>query len=138
MLPVEDQLAIAQLYAQQSHAIDSGDGLAWAACFTEDGTFRSPTYDGPVSGTEDLAAFAERFAAAAADEGVTRRHWTTSLVLDPAGEDAATGRCYAFVLATAAGDRPQIERSVVFHDRLVRRGGRWQIERREVQVDGQP
>ena len=133
---VEDQLAIGQLYARQSHAIDSGDSAGWAACFTADGTFESPTYDAPVTGTEALEAFAAAFASAAAEAGLVRRHWTTSLVLEADAEDRVAAACYALVLATAEGEAPRIERSVVFHDRLVRRDGRWLMERREVEVDG--
>jgi uncharacterized protein (TIGR02246 family) len=136
-LAAEQQLAIQQLYARQSHAIDSGDARAWAACFTADGVFRSPTYGGAVVGTAALTAFAEEFARAAAEAGVVRRHWTTALALECQAEDLVAARCYAMVLATAAGERPVIERVVVFHDRLVRRDGRWQIEERRVSVDGQ-
>jgi uncharacterized protein (TIGR02246 family) len=135
-LAAEEQLAIQQLYARQSHAIDSRDARGWAACFTSDGAFRSPTYGAPVVGTEALTAFAEEFAQAAADAGIVRRHWTTALALESETHDSVAARCYAMVLATAAGERPVIERTVVFHDRLVRRNGRWLIEERQVRVDG--
>jgi uncharacterized protein (TIGR02246 family) len=135
-LAAEEQLAIQQLYARQSHAIDSGDARGWAACFTSDGAFRSPTYGAPVVGTEALTAFAADFAQAAADAGVVRRHWTTALALEIATDGSVAARCYAMVLATAVGERPVIERTVVFHDRLVRRDGRWLIEERQVRVDG--
>jgi uncharacterized protein (TIGR02246 family) len=135
-LSVEDQLAIGQLYARQSHAIDAGDGPRWAACFAEDGRFTSPTYGAPVTGASALAAFVEAFAAAAKRDGVVRRHWTTALELEPDGEDQVAGRCYAMVLATPFGGSPRIERAVVFDDRLVRRDERWVIERRRVTVDG--
>jgi uncharacterized protein (TIGR02246 family) len=137
-LAAEEQLAIQQLYARQSHAIDSGDARGWAACFTSDGAFRSPTYGAPVVGTEALTAFAEDFAQAATQAGVVRRHWTTALAIETETEtyDSVAARCYAMVLATAAGERPVIERTVVFHDRLVRRNGRWLIEERRVSVDG--
>lgn len=135
-LTTGEQLAIQQLYARQSHAIDSGDGRAWAACFTPEGAFRSPTYGEPVVGTAALTAFVEDFARAAAEGGVVRRHWTTALALDADGPDAVAARCYAMVLATAPGERPVIERCVVFDDRLVRRDGDWLIDERRVSVDG--
>ena len=40
------------------------------------------------------------------------------------------------MLATAPGEAPVIERSVVFNDQLVRQDGNWLVERRNVQVDG--
>jgi uncharacterized protein (TIGR02246 family) len=135
-LAAQEQLAIQQLYARQSHAIDSGDAHGWAACFTSDGAFRSPTYGDAVVGTDALTAFAEAFARAAAEAGVVRRHWTTALALEAEIEDVVAARCYVMVLATAVGERPVIERTVVFHDRLVRRDGGWLIERRQVSVDG--
>lgn len=135
-LAVEDQLAIAQLYARQSHAIDAGDAHGWAASFTDDGSFTSPTYGAPVTGAAALAAFAEAFAATAERDGVVRRHWTTALELTPDGDDRVAARCYAIVLATAPAGAPRIERSVVFHDRLVCRAERWLIEHRRVTVDG--
>jgi uncharacterized protein (TIGR02246 family) len=135
-LAVEDQLAIGQLYSRQSHAIDAGDATGWAGSFTPDGTFTSPTYDAPVAGTAALTAFAEAFAAAAQRDGVVRRHWITALALEREGEGRAAGRCYAMVLATPVGGPPRIERSVVFHDRLVCRDRRWQVEGRQVSVDG--
>jgi hypothetical protein len=135
-LATEDQLAIGQLYARQSQAIDSGDGAGWAASFTADGVFSSPTYDAPVVGAAALEDFADRFAAAATEAGLVRRHWTTGLALEPQADDRILGRCYAIVLATAPGEAPVIERSVVFNDQLVRRDGSWLVERRNVEVDG--
>ena len=135
-LAVNDHLAIEQLYARQSHAIDSGDHAGWAACFIPEGVFDSPTYESPVEGTAQLIAFAAEFTRSAAGTGVVRRHWTTALVLDGRGDGEVSARCYALVLATAPAGPPRIERSVVFHDRLVCRDGRWAIRRREVEVDG--
>jgi uncharacterized protein (TIGR02246 family) len=130
-----DYAAIQQLYARQSHAVDAGDGPAWAESFAVDGVLRSPTYDGAVSGSDQLSMFAESFHAAMVREGVTRRHWITALALDPA-DDVVAARCYAMVIATRQGAAPQIERSVVFRDTLAQRDGHWVITRRDVEVDG--
>lgn len=134
-LTVEDQLAIAQLYAHQSQAIDTGDGRAWAACFAKDGVFDSPTYPAPVQGQAALAAFADAFAVAAERDGVVRRHWTGTPALAPQGRDRVASRCYALVLSTAGTEPPRIERAVVFEDQLVRERGRWVMARRDVRTD---
>ena len=42
-LTTQDYIDIEQLYATYNHAIDSGDGEAWAATFTADGTFNKFT-----------------------------------------------------------------------------------------------
>jgi len=135
-LTVADHLAIEQLYARQAHAIDSGDGKAWAATFAPDGTFRSPTYDEPQQGREQLRAFAEAFKRSADAAGVIRRHWTCSLEITAAGPERADARCYALVLSVPSAGVPAIERSTVFADRLERVGGAWQVVERQVHVDG--
>jgi uncharacterized protein (TIGR02246 family) len=135
-LDSRDLAAIQQLYARQAHAIDGGDARGWAATFTPDGVFRSPTYPQPSAGAEELTAFAAAFARSASEAGVVRRHWTTNLVVEPDGTHQATARLYALVLATPRGEAPRIERSVLFRDRLVRRGERWLLAERTVEVDG--
>ncbi len=51
---------IHQLYGRQSHLIDEGHASEWAATFTADGEFHSPSYPAPVVGVEALTQFATR------------------------------------------------------------------------------
>ena len=44
-LPVEDVLAIQKLLADYNHAIDAGDGDAFAGAFVEDGTLVTESWD---------------------------------------------------------------------------------------------
>ncbi|MGH8966003.1 MAG: nuclear transport factor 2 family protein, partial [Actinomycetes bacterium] len=68
-----------QLYGHQSHRIDGGDAAGWAATFTPDGVFDSPTYPQPVVGAAALEAFAHTFAADARAAGEVRRHVVSTL-----------------------------------------------------------
>jgi len=76
-LPAADHLAIEQLYAQYSHAVDLGDGEAWAACFTPDGIFTS--FGRSYEGRAAIVALAE-----STRHRPPGRHWVSNLVLEPA------------------------------------------------------
>ena len=53
-LSTQDYIDIEQLYATYNHAIDAGDGEAWAGTFTADGTFNKFT------GHDQLVGFIQR------------------------------------------------------------------------------
>jgi len=74
-LSTQDYIDIEQLYATYNHAIDSGDGEAWAATFTPDGTFNKFT------GHDQLVGFIQRWKAEM--NGGNRRHWNTNLRIVP-------------------------------------------------------
>ncbi|MFC0452607.1 nuclear transport factor 2 family protein [Rhodococcus jostii] len=123
-----------QLYGRQSHLIDGGDASGWAQTFTDDGEFHSPSYPEPVSGTDALIAFAERFHTEARAANEVHRHVITNVVIDGAG-DAATVRAYLQIVATSIGGESRLVRMTTFTDRVVLRGDRWRIARRDVRRD---
>ncbi|WP_320778701.1 nuclear transport factor 2 family protein [Streptomyces sp. CRN 30] len=114
---------IHQLYHLQSHLIDGGRAAEWAATFTADGRFDSPTYPEPVTGTAALTAFAERFAAGCAAEGVVRRHVVGNVaVTGTDGDGALRVEAYLQIVATPRGGTPRTERFTTLTDRVVRDG----------------
>lgn len=137
-----------RLYGAQSHLIDGGRAREWAATFTPDGEFRSPTYPRPVAGTAELTAFAERFFADARAAGVTVRHVLTNVFAERTDERTALVHAYLQIVSTPDGGEPHIDRMTVVTDDLVRvdgpdgpdgpEGGRWLIARRTVHRDGAP
>ncbi|MCX7618192.1 nuclear transport factor 2 family protein [Tepidiforma sp.] len=128
-LSVEDQLAIQQLYARYNHAIDSGDGAAWAACFTPDGTFSSAT--GTFTGRDQLQGFGAAFATR-----MKARHWTNNLVLE-GDADAARGSCYLMLLRLTPGEQPpaSILVTAIYRDELRRTADGWKFASRTVVGD---
>ena len=130
MLSVEDQLAIQQLYARYNHAIDSGEGDSWAACFTPDGVFSSGS--GTFAGTTALGEFATAFSAR-----LKARHWTNNLVLDGVGEGAAAGTCYLALFRLTPGEKPPatILTTAIYRDELAKAGGEWRFTKRTVTGD---
>lgn len=144
LVPAETVVEVHQLYGRQAHRIDSGDAEGWAATFTPDGVFRSPTYPGPVVGTSQLIAFAERFAADALAAGEVRRHVVSTLVVDTPDNGAVGGhepdvldvRAYLQIVATpAVGGASRLVRLTTLLDRVVRHNDGWSVRARTVQRD---
>lgn len=127
---------ITRLYARQSRLIDDGDAEGWAATFTADGEFHSPSYPEPAAGTAALTAFAERFRAAGRESGVVSRHVVTNVDVVPGGsDDEVTAHAYLQIVSTPRGEDSRLVRLTTVTDRLVRRADRWLIARRDVRRD---
>lgn len=127
-LATEDLLAIQQLYARYNHAIDSGDGPGWAACFTGDGVFTSGM-SGTVTGAEALSAFATGFAAR-----LKARHWINNLVIEADGA-GARGKCYLILLRLKEGEPATMMATATYNDTLVKDDGNWTFASRTVVAD---
>jgi uncharacterized protein (TIGR02246 family) len=129
-LSAEDQLAIRDLAARYNHAIDSGDGAAYAGTFVDDGVLDAGEL--VVEGGHALEEFARTFA------GSVRapRHIATSLVIEGDGDRAAL-RAYVQMFAMV-GEPPhhEVTASGTYADTLVRVGGAWRFVRRTFTRDG--
>jgi ketosteroid isomerase-like protein len=134
-ITVEDRLAIGDLYARQSHLIDGGDADGWAATFTADGVFESPTYRLTATGRAELAKFAADSNGAATARGVQLRHWIGQLVIDPTDTGAGVLAYLVIVATSAEGSR--IDRSLRVVDVLARTAGGWRVASRKVFRDDQ-
>ncbi len=127
-LPLDDQLAIHDLYARYCHALDDGDGDGVAACFTADGTLDAKLGD-PVVGTEALTAFVA---------GVVQfvpgiRHQATNVMVTGEG-DAATGRAYLYAYRAGANGHEVIITGR-YRDTLRKDGGTWRFVLRTMDPD---
>lgn len=129
-MDVETLALVQQLYGAQSHFIDEGHAREWAATFTPDGEFHSPSYPAPVAGTEALTKFAEDFAR---QDGVTR-HVLTNIHVTPAA-GGLTVRAYLQIVRTLPGGPPELLRQTTITDDLVRHAATWRIRRRTVRRD---
>jgi hypothetical protein len=121
-----EKLEIQELCARYCHTIDSQDSEGWARCFTDDGAFE---FDGwVIRGRPALVEYAEVHARL-----MRCRHMTLNLLYEVQGE-RATGRSTTVVtLATAGGYK--ILGQGCYEDRLVKQGGAWLIEHRNVRND---
>jgi len=128
-LSTGDRMAIQQLAARYNHAIDSGDGAAYASTFVEDGVLDA----GPLvlEGREAL----EQFASAFPGSVHCPRHVATSLLIDGAGAGAVL-RAYVQMYALV-GDPPRqtITASGTYTDSLVKLEEGWRFVRRTFTAD---
>ena len=127
MLDAADKLEILELAARYNHAIDFGNGEAWAGTFTEDGVFKGGG-PGPVQGREALAAFVGGFAQNMAGA----RHWTNNHVIDGDG-DSATHTCYLNLIQTKDGAKSVV--TARYNDEVVKVDGAWKFASRTVNPD---
>jgi uncharacterized protein (TIGR02246 family) len=123
-LGVEDHLAIQQLVARYNHAIDRGDGAAYADAFVEDGVLDAGLL--VVEGRDSLRAFADAFPTSVR----APRHVATNLVVEGT-DDQAELRAYVQLYALD-GEPPQqvVRASGIYTDSLVKRDGHWRFVRR--------
>ncbi|MBH0120493.1 nuclear transport factor 2 family protein [Rhodococcus sp. NPDC003382] len=131
----DDVVAVHQLYGRQSHAIDSGRAEDWAATFTVDGEFLSPSYPAPARGADELVAFAERFHADCRARGEVLRHVLGTVEVRPAGPGALHSRAYLQIVGTPAGDSVRLHRITVLEDEIEMTADGWKIRRRTVHPD---
>jgi ketosteroid isomerase-like protein len=129
-LTVEDQLAIQQLAARYSHAIDSGDGPAYADTFVAAGILDAGALQ--VEGSRALEQFADHFS----NSVRAPRHVATNLVIDGTG-DQATMKAYVQLFAMI-GEPPrhQVTASGTYVDTLTKADGSWRFIRRTFNADG--
>lgn len=133
-LNTADRLEILELLSAYGHAIDSGDGKAYADCFTEDGTIELQRTGLHVQGRYALAKFAREDHARSG----AARHLTNSPIID-GDSDHATIDVYLLRLFQDRSGNTQRGLGVIgrYHDTLQRIDGRWHFARREVFIDPQ-
>ncbi len=130
---------VERFYARQSRLIDEGDAEGWAATFTADGVFDSPSYPQPARGTDELVAFARGFHDSCVASATRMRHVVTTV--DPVGDDGPLGdaeitvHAYLQIVATPQGQDSTLVRLTSLTDRLVRHDGGWLVAHRQVRRD---
>ncbi|MBY4212537.1 nuclear transport factor 2 family protein [Rhodococcus fascians] len=135
MVDTDTAVAVQLLYGRQSHLIDSGRAAEWAATFTADGVFDSPSYPAPEVGTAALTAFAQRFFDAAVQAQERRRHVITNVSVETVATDEVMVECYLQILATPRGGDTRLVRFTAVRDRVIREGDCWRIRHRSIARD---
>lgn len=129
----EDESEILDLYARFAHAIDSGDGDAFAATWTEDGEFTGGRGPGraeetrvPIRGTEALRAMGDSL-------GIGMRHVVSNIVIRRT-EEGAEGHAYLLLLNSRSSP-PIIIETAIYDDTLVKTEQGWRFSSRIVWRD---
>ncbi len=120
--PAENALytEIRQFYAYQMQLLDQRACEEWAATFTEDGVFAANGLPEPSKGRANIAAAATAARARLAEAGIEHRHWLDMLVVDQQDDGTVRTRSYALVIQIPRGGQPELHRSTVCEDVLVR------------------
>jgi SnoaL-like domain len=128
-LSAEDVIAIQHLVARYNFAVDSGDGVDFAACFAPGGCFSYSGAD-PIEGASAL----EEFGRSLSRLGLIR-HVVTSLLIE-GGAGRATSKAYCQVFGVDGEGRSYVLSQGVYRDALVQvEGGAWRFEAREYDID---
>jgi uncharacterized protein (TIGR02246 family) len=126
MSTTDDIVAIQQLLARLNTAVDSGNGEAYAAAFTEDG--EAVNGERTTKGRDALASLAAGVAASV--PGL--RHWVNNHAIDING-DRATATVY--VTALIGGSKAKVVTTGRYAEELVRTPDGWRYSRREFRAD---
>jgi uncharacterized protein (TIGR02246 family) len=126
-LSADDIAEITQLYGRYAHAVDAGDGKAFAACFTPEGALRLGDGE-PLAGHDAIAEFASSMPTMV--PGI--RHSVSNIVLDGNGEEA-TGAAY--LLVYLSGSETTIITTGRYRDELRRDDGSWAFASRVFLAD---
>ena len=121
-LSFQDRLEIQDLFARYSQALDMGNGEELAKnIFAPDGIFHDPSLC--LVGSAELRAGLANHPSRVR----TSQHWPTNIVITEASGNRAKTHSYVIVF-NAKGTMTM----GTYHDTLVKSGGRWLIEHRQV------
>ena len=116
-----------EILTQFCRTVEAGDAAAFAALFTEDGTW--DTAFGVGKGRSGIADQARAIAAIGAPRP-RRVHLVTNIVIELNGDTATVQSNWALVQNTGAA--PNIGSAGGYADRMVRQNGRWYIAYRKI------
>ncbi|MEV7727313.1 nuclear transport factor 2 family protein [Streptomyces sp. NPDC087917] len=126
---------VQQFYALQMQILDVHDTERWAATFTEDAVFESPSLPAPVRARAALAHYVRAGAADQRRAGGRLDHWVGMLDVRPQADGSLRTRCSALVYLTPSGGSSKVLYVCVMEDVLVRARGQWRTAHRRVTRD---
>ncbi|MBM0256435.1 nuclear transport factor 2 family protein [Micromonospora purpureochromogenes] len=111
---------VQQFYARQMRQLDERKLEAYAETFTEDAEFGHTPGREPARTRAGIAADLHEFHKRFENDPVQRRHWFNMIDLEPQDDGSIRSTCYALVITTRPGGKPDIAPSCVVRDVIVR------------------
>ena len=138
-LAIEDRIALQDLIAAYSWALDTGDVEGLVACFMPDARMSEEVFDEPDvwEGHDGIRGIAEHYRNAAGFPG--RQHHVTQVQYMPQEDGSCKMRSFAFV-TECNGEPPYLLRFAGWYDDLAVRDtdGQWRFQQRTVRLwDGE-
>ncbi|MGW8970475.1 nuclear transport factor 2 family protein [Streptomyces platensis] len=114
---------VQQFYAAQMQRLDERDLEAYAATFTENGEFRHTPGREPARGRQSILDDLRDFHRQFESDPMQRRHWFNMTHLEPQDDGSIRSTVYALIVKIRPGQPPEVGRSCVVRDILVREHG---------------
>lgn len=137
-LPVEDRLAIEDLFARYSWALDTGDPDALAETFAPEGKAIEEVFEDPDvwEGREEIRKLGRHYLSSPSFPG--RQHHISMPVYEPVSDDFCRARAFVFV-TECHGEPPYLLRFTGYYsDEIVKRDGEWMFLSRLIRLwDGE-
>ena len=128
-MTAQDYFEIQQLYAKYNHAIDSGNGEAYADTFTPDGVFNGNT------GRDALVKFVNETWVGRMN-GATRQHWNTNLMITG---DSKQAKGSVYLMLVDLSTKPvSVMAMAMYDDELVKTPQGWRFTKRATKRVGPP
>ncbi len=121
--PVEDRLAIRELYGSYSGAGFAGDREAWLACWADDPVWITPAGEG--EGVEALKAIWDGLWS-----GIEVMAFSAEITAIQVDWHRATARAYCREVSNWKDGR-KVKIIGRYDDKLVKQGGEWRFQRRQ-------
>jgi uncharacterized protein (TIGR02246 family) len=137
---IQDRLMIEDVMARYEWALDTGDADAYGALFTDDGVLLSGPREtkGRAAITKEVRDLSARFRAAqkpnADGTPATPRkviHSYSNVIIELKGNEAVAKSNWVEVWNIRTGS-PEVGGAGEYHDKLVKRDGRWFFQQREI------
>lgn len=134
--PVEDELAIRELYARYSWALDTGDTEGYVALFTEDATATEETASGELEvrqGRDEIRRLVLKFHERADFPG--HQHQMAQFVFEPDPKSRADHwqvRSYAWATINHPPDPPHLHWCGHIRDVVAKVDGKWLIAEKDI------
>jgi len=140
-LTAMDYEEIRQLFARLAWNIDHGNAEAYAADYAPDGSFEVlglPEGAEHVGKHQDRAGVARFIDILYAGTKGHVRHWNQNFVFTKVTDDEVEVSSYLICVRVGMVPESGVTLTGIYHDRLVKTGGRWYMKERLVRTDPQP
>jgi uncharacterized protein (TIGR02246 family) len=128
-MTAQDYFEIQQLYAKYNHAIDSGNGEAYADTFTPDGVFNNN------AGRDALVKFVKETWVGRMN-GASRQHWNTNLMITG---DSKQAKGSVYLMLVDLSTKPaSVMAMAMYDDELVKTPQGWRFTKRQTKRVGPP